>query len=32
MYIRASLPAAISLDAGEPVARAIRRDIMNIPK
>jgi cobalt-zinc-cadmium resistance protein CzcA len=32
MYIRASLPAAISLDAGEPVARAIRRDIMQYPE
>ncbi len=32
MYIRASLPAAISLDAGEPAARAIRRDIMKYPE
>lgn len=32
MYIRASLPASISLDAGEPVARAIRRDIMKYPE
>lgn len=32
MYIRASLPAAISLDAGEPTARAIRRDIMQYPE
>ncbi|MFT3966154.1 MAG: efflux RND transporter permease subunit, partial [Sphingobium sp.] len=32
MYIRASLPAAISLDAGEPAARAIRRDIMAYPE
>ncbi len=32
MYIRASLPAAISLDAGEPTARAIRRDILKYPE
>ncbi len=32
MYIRASLPAAISLDAGEPTAQAIRRDILKYPE
>ncbi|MCW1381889.1 CusA/CzcA family heavy metal efflux RND transporter [Novosphingobium sp. KCTC 2891] len=32
MYIRASLPASISLEAGEPAARAIRRDIMQYPE
>lgn len=32
MYIRASLPASISLDAGEPTARAIRRDLMAYPE
>lgn len=32
MYIRASLPASISLEAGEPVARQIRRDILKYPE
>ncbi|NML95613.1 efflux RND transporter permease subunit [Novosphingobium olei] len=32
LYIRASLPASISLEAGEPMARAIRRDIMRNPE
>lgn len=32
MYVRASLPASISLDAGEPTAQAIRRDILKYPE
>lgn len=32
MYIRASLPSSISLEAGEPTAERIRRDIMKYPE
>lgn len=32
MYIRASLPGSISLEAGEPTAQAIRRDILKYPE